>query len=300
VVAKSAGLPGDTPLLALIDDVKRAMATVRSRVNEEFILYKRAQAEVQVYLDNHRHLAKDELVDQASAAFGKLANVVIEPLSDLHASLKKRGKAQVVRIDKAPFSLVKKAIAHLENLDRLASDNRDYVQKVAAQIQQARDVDSAADSILSLIERQLGLVEKTAAVQPADPKAYASGLALLKTADKAPAATPMPTPAAPAAPAKPALSANDIHEINSIHSATSLNNLIASNPDLANYPPDAVARAFNEVRTAYPSVANNPVALRPFLQRHLAAGGLDEFSGKNLADQAAKFQQSRNPTGGMQ
>lgn len=305
VVAKSAGIPGDTPTLGLIEDVKRAMATVRSLVNAEFLYYKRAQAEIQTYLNNHLHLAKDELVDQSVAAFGKLAQVVIEPLADDQIALKKRGKAQVVRIDRAPFSLVKKAILHLEKLDKLASDNQEYVQKVAARLKEARTGDADADRMLASIERQLGLAENTQPkVTPVDKRAYARGLDLLKVADMAPAQTPVPMPSTPAAPmsvSKPVLSANDLHEINSIHSASSLNNLLMSNPDLANYPPDAVARAFNEIRTAYPSVANNPVAMRPFLQRHLAAGGLDEYSGKNLADQAAKFQQSRNPSaGGMQ
>lgn len=294
----------DLPHLSTIADYKRAFDEARSNVNMEFIQYKRAQAGLQSYLQDHRHLAKDELQEQAIAAFGPLAEVVIGPLHDDAAGLKKRGRAQVVRIDREPFSLVKQAITHLEALEQLGNAYSNKFHQTAAYLKQAKLDHPESAGMIGMIERQLGMsvkVSKPVRPTPVDYAAYENGRRLLndevvdKSAAMAQASTPVPMAATPLG--KPKISANDIHEINSIHGASSLNNLMLSSPDLMGYQPEAVARAFNEIRTAYPDIANNPAAIRPYLQRHLAAGGLDEFAGKNLADTAAKHQQSMNPPG---
>jgi hypothetical protein len=78
------------------------------------------------------------------------------------------------------------------------------------------------------------------------------------------------------------------NEMHSLALTSPLNNLLASDSSFSAYPKNKIIHAYNEILSAYPRVASNPVTLRPALQRHLAAGGLDEFSLNNLVSQEEK------------
>lgn len=314
-------IPDDRMLQAVMD-VRDQLKSARSNLNQEFILYKRAQQEIQYHIDGPRSLRLSDLLEQSVSAFGDMAKVVLEPLHDPHETTKSASRTIVMRVDREPFTYVKAAINQLEKLFQMGIECGQAEERAKEMLKKARESSGASTWCVDAIERTLkGVipVEEKAyepAVVPVNKKAFSFGKAILSdlasapgefggyvnksTSPQPPKATATSTAGAEAdkkpRPVKSLLDPVQHDEVGSLQKSVALNNLLAANPDLAGYDRGQVERAYNEIQTAFPRVSMNAATLRPFLQRHLTAGGLDEFALKNIADQEAQLAKAQNPS----
>ena len=311
----------DDKIVASVRDIQETVKRARSELNQEFYIYKRAQQAIQHYLDNQNHMRLQDLLEQSRTAFGDMAKIVLEPLSDPLTGYKKASWSYLVRVNKAPFTLVKAAIDQLNKLHELGLKCGQQEQELVEMIKDARQ-QVGPNVFLDSLARSLELRTSPAhepeeVVTPVNKKAFGAGKYLLneilnapkefsESISRAKPSTPVKAPEAKApneiagakAPKPPAslLGPAKHEEINALQKSVAVNSLLASDPDLQGYDQNAIARAFNEIQMAYPRVASQPATLRPFLQRHLTAVGLDEFALKNLADQEALLAKSQMPS----
>jgi hypothetical protein len=304
----------DEKVLPYLLDACNQLKAARSEVQTKLALYKRAQRDIQDYLENIRHMRLSDIVDQSQTAFGDLAKVVLEPLSDPYVTHKISRASHIVRISQQPFPMVKAAI---DRLEALYDAGIECGKKEEAFLSDLNSADASecpsVQKYAQVIRRDLFPTPKQRPVEPVNKSAFDMGHYLLSQPAKAletmkttPRAAAPTNPAAAVKPganqsSKPIATAGSMYapaqleEINALTKSVALNGLLKSDPDLQGYDQNHLAKAFNEIQGAFPSVASSPVTLRPFLQRHLAAGGLDEFSLKNLAEQERILSQSKAP-----
>lgn len=314
-VKKSASLPSrPAPEPPTLIELVNATKSARDVIGNKFQLYKRSQYGIQGYLENERHMSLADVIDQSSTAFGDLAKVVLEPLKDPYPSRQYSKAGMLVRINSQPFNLVKEALDHLESLHTLGIECGQREQSLLEKLDaDDKSDDASVRKIAQLTRNDMFPQPKPVRVEPINKQAFSMGEYLLKQPGAfASTAKTAPKPAKPAAPAaaKPAedkpgtgakatvapgkmYDAPQTEEIHALNKSVALNSLLRTDPDLQSYNRDQLSRAFNEIQMAFPNVAGNSITLRPFLQRHLAAGGLDDFALKNLADQERTLAQSK-------
>ncbi len=319
IPAKQADVSDETALKSIYH-IASMLKDVRQAVTHKLAGYKRSQATIQNYLDNPSHLRLDDVRDQAAFAFGPLSNVVLDSLKDNYATQKKASLAKMVRRTSPPFSYIKQAIDQLEELEAVSKKYASLEEQVVTLVKIAEEEkDPISQRLLNYLRPILHQCTfddkiKAAAAQPgADASSQFINLGdlavrsvlntpsdFLNTVNK----PSMPKPAAPRPAAPPQnvapvdskpkkapsiLDSNTENEMAGLALTSPLNTLLASDPSLQAHPRAKVLHAYNEILNGYPLVASDPMKLRPALQRHLAAGGLDEFALKNLVEQEAKL-----------
>lgn len=297
-------------LIVIGENLKNANADLRMKMSR----YKAAQNDLQRYFDNTNHMRLSDVKEQSEFAFGPLASVVLDPLHDEHEGLKKASFAHLVRKSLPPMSYVADAINLLGEIEKAAKDFATLeaeVKEIAKTAAMADESDWVSNRVrgylLPILHKctfhEPELKSSAAAGNPGPGNFINLGELAVNEAKSFPGdfkaqITPM-QPKSPSlnvqAPAKtdakkmPSILDPDAeNEMHSLALTSPLNNLLASDSSFSAYPKSKIIHAYNEILSAYPRVASNPVTLRPALQRHLAAGGLDEFSLNNLVSQEEK------------
>lgn len=301
-------------IIKLSDDLKNT----RQQITTKMAQFRQSQEAVQKYLDNPNHLRLSDVREQSEIAFGPLSSIVLDTLHDPHEKVKRASFAQLVRRSSAPFSLVQTAIQSLEEVERAAVEFAAFEKQAQEIIETASQVedDGIARRAIGLLgpilrkcsfaEDKLEVKEAAEVKTPQTDFLDLGSLALkeylnapseaLATINKPRSAAPIKTPAQNPAEKEPKpvrpksiLQPDATNEIAGLNLTSPLNTLMATDPSLAAHPKEKIIQAYNEILNAYPRAASNVVTLRPMLQRHLAAGGLDEFALKNMAEQEEKL-----------
>lgn len=84
-----------------------------------------------------------------------------------------------------------------------------------------------------------------------------------------------------------------VDELRQIEARAVLNDMMANDEVVSGYDPDEVANAYNEIVATSPSLATQPLALRPLLRKRLSAGAMEPFE----AQQAAEIEKTIRQTG---
>lgn len=302
-------------IIKLSDNLKNARQLITTKMAQ----FRRSQEDVQRYLDNPNHLRLTDVREQSEIAFGPLSSVVLDTLHDSHENHKRASFAHLVRKSSAPFSLVQSAIQALSEVEQAAKDFAVFEKQAQELLQVAEHTDDyiarRVTGLLGPVLRKCSFSEddetrKSAAKTPAsgeDPQSKfldIGGNAINQFLDAPseflqtvrPPSLPSgsagkPSAPAPSSPVKPKsiLEPDAANEIAGLNLTTPLNLLMATDSSLSAHPKEKIIQAYNEILNTYPRAASSVVTLRPMLQRHLAAGGLDEFALKNLADQEEKL-----------
>lgn len=307
-------------IIKLSDDLKNT----RQQITTKMAQFRQSQEAVQKYLDNPNHLRLSDVREQSEIAFGPLSSIVLDTLHDPHEKVKRASFAQLVRRSSAPFSLVQTAIQSLEEVERAAVEFAVFekqAQEIIETAAQAEDdgIARRAIGLLGPVLRKCSFAEDKLGVKEAAEESPQSKF--LNIGDKAladffnapsealrtinkPSGPAKPTSRPPAldkepkqpVAAKSILLPDATNEIAGLSLTSPLNTLLATDSSLAAHPKEKIVQAYNEILNAYPRAASNVVTLRPMLQRHLAAGGLDEFALKNMAEQEEKLWQVNQDT----
>jgi hypothetical protein len=298
-------------LIVIGENLKNANANLRMKMSN----YKSAQTRLQVYFDSINHMRLSDVKEQSEFAFGPLAGVVLDPLHDDNEGHKKASFAHLVRKSIPPMSYVSDAINLLGEVEKAAKEFailEAQVKEIAKTAELADENDWVSNRVRGYL---VPILHKCTFHEPELKSADAAGgnagpsnflnlgdLAINEAksfpgdfkAQIAPVQSKAPSiniqgPAKTDAKKMPSILDPDAeNEMHSLALTSPLNNLLASDSSFSAYPKNKIIHAYNEILSAYPRVASNPVTLRPALQRHLAAGGLDEFSLNNLVSQEEK------------
>jgi hypothetical protein len=85
------------------------------------------------------------------------------------------------------------------------------------------------------------------------------------------------------------------NELRAIQAETMLQDFINNDEVLSGYQPDRILTAYNELSQLSPRAANQPAVMRPLLRKYMAAGGLEPFESREMADIEKTMAQSSSP-----
>jgi len=75
-----------------------------------------------------------------------------------------------------------------------------------------------------------------------------------------------------------------LDELRQIEAGAVLNDLLANDEVISGYDPDEVSEAYNEILATSPSLATQPLALRPMLRKRLSGGAMEPFEAQQAAE----------------
>ena len=81
-------------------------------------------------------------------------------------------------------------------------------------------------------------------------------------------------------------------ELKRIESKAVLNDLLANDEVVSGYDPNEVSEAYNEIIATSPSLATQPLALRPMLRKRLTAGTMEPFEAQQAAEMEKTIRQT--------